>query len=563
MNKYRELFCAEAEDQLAALSRTLLLLEKNPEQATLYAELMRCAHTVKGASATMGFVHMAELAHALEDVFQAGQGSLVVIDQGIISLALRTVDRLSFILGEIKEGKTDSPSDELMELLHKAVGKGGVAASLSIIEQQKADASLRITEEEQIAARIVTPTSIKVGVDHLDVLTGLFEEMLILRLKLVAKLAPSAEIVSDIGDPLLRKKLSFLNDFKSLFDEMARMLSETQDQLLRIRLVPLEQIFGQYPRMMRDLAVKENKEVEFAIEGSDIELDRAVMGGLGGALTHLLRNAIDHGIAKKGKVLLRAERDKGRARVIVEDSGEGVHIARVREVAISRGVEKREIVEAMNDQEVLELLFHPNMSTNTEVTTISGRGVGLFAVKAFAADVGGHLSIVSPIPESGVGTRFTLDLPISLATIKVLVVESRGYTFAIPFGSVVRTVFVASPHIMGAAHQETIYIEDRLFPLVRLDELLKLALPGDRAKLDEGSPISLVILTLEKGPVALLVDEVHGEEELVVKSLPPLLRKIKGFAGSTLLPDGRTVLLLDAPGLLLHAINDILESTHP
>lgn len=558
--KFRELYCAEADDQLAELSRTLLLLEKNPSDATLYESLMRSAHTLKGSSATMGYAGMAELAHALEDVFHAGERGVITIDPSAVTLSLRAVDMLTLSLANIKEGKEELSHGTLPAEL-QAFAKRGDGEPPKGVPALGALTHTDAEEEAREAAHILAPTQIRVNIDRLDALMGLFEELLMLRLKLESMLEPAVETINKIPDQELRQRLFFIDEYKLMFSEMARLLSEMQDELLSVRLVPLEQIFGQYPRMVRDLALREGKQVNFIVEGSEIELDRAVVGGLGGALAHLLRNAVDHGIEKEGTITLRALRDKGRARVIVEDTGSGVNFARVREVAISRGVGSAEVIGAMSERELLDILFSPNMSTNAEVTDISGRGIGLFAVRGFAEDVGGHVFAESPVTPEKRGTRFTLDLPISLATVKVLVVGVSGYTFAIPFSSVEKTVTVSSGSIMGAAHQETILIDEHLTPLLRLEDLLELTF-GVPGKIREGNKeLTLVILALAEGRVALLVDDVRGEKELLVKSLPPVLRGIKGFSGSTLLPDGRTILMLDASGLLQHAISDILVHT--
>ena len=552
-NKYKDLFCAEAEDQIATLSRVLLDIEKEPSQAALhYAELMRSAHTIKGAAATMGYTEMAALAHAMEDVFHAAERGAITLDSGLVTVLFSGVDRLSALLTSIKESDHEESTQDVIVTL-------GAAATAHPQNPGVAQSDAPRMVEEQVF-RVDAPTQIKVGIERLDTLMGVFEEMLMIRLKLDTMLEPALDIVDTITDPMLKQKLFFIREFRSIFGEMARLLSENQEALFSIRLVPLEQIFGQYPRMVRDLSLREKKKIEFAVIGGEIELDRTVINGLGGALAHLLRNAVDHGIETEGKITLRAFREKGRARVIVEDSGEGINYARVREVAVERGIETQEKVAGLDDAGVAEMLFHPNMSTNTTVTDISGRGVGLSAVRAFTQDVGGRIDVLSPIPEIGRGTRFTLDLPVLLATIRVLIVESYGYTFAVPFESIEKTHQFLTREVTGAAHQETLYTEDGLLPLVHLENLLGLTVPGYTRRTEGDDVRTAVIMKTEKSIIALEVDRCGGEQELLVKSLPPIFRSIKGFAGSTLLPDGRTILLLDAHGLLFHAINDILKN---
>ena len=556
-NKFKDLFCTEAEDQLATLSHTLLEIEKDPTDVERYATLMRAAHTIKGAAATMGYNQMAKLAHALEDLFHAGERKAIIFSPEAITVSLTALDKIQSSLHDIKEKDTElSTESEVAMLL--------VAGEHAAVQHEKIIATPIPQEQSEVAVKaqvFAAPASIRVGVERLDALMGLFEEMLMLRLKLDSILEPSLEIIKTIHDPTIRSKIYFLKEFQSLFSDLARLLSETQNELLIIRLVPIEQIFSQFPRMVRDLALREGKEIAFTTIGGDVELDRTVLEGLGGALAHLLRNAVDHGIIKQGNIALSAKRVNDRVHVSVEDNGGGIDYDRVVQVAIERNIVSKETAGHLNKKEIADLLFLQNMSTNTEVTDISGRGVGLSAVYAFASDVGGRVTITSPLRDNG-GTRFLLDLPISLATVKVLLVESSGFTFAIPFGSILRTMSVFPEQITVSANQELVVIEGKPVPLLRLTQLLDISFADmfTREK-DENHELMIVLLKIENREVAMLVDRCVGEQELLVKSLPPILRGIRGFSGSTLLPDGRTVLLLDAHGLLLRAFGDILEAS--
>ncbi len=552
MNKFKDLFCSEAEDQIAVLSSTLLLIEKTPDDPTLYQTLMRSAHTIKGASATMGFTEMAALSHALEDVFHAGERGVMSFTPDAISRIFASVDRLSASLAAIREHDTELPSQDLVPDLRLLLTTNATTAP----------ATPQASKAAVFTPKINLPVHVKVGIERLDTLMGLFEEMLMIRLKLDTILEPVLEIAQTVQDPLLKQRLFFVHEFKTLFEQMARLLSENQDALLSIRLVPLDQIFSQYPRMVRDLALREGKKVEFIMEGGSLDLDRSVLDGLGGALAHLLRNAIDHGITNEGTIRLTAKRVRSRAHIIVEDDGAGVNYDRVRAVAAERNVLPLERVKNLDNAGVAELLFHPNMSTNETVTDVSGRGVGLFAVRSFVEDMNGRIEVESPILGTSKGTRFILDLPVTLATLRVMTIRSAGYTFAVPFDSIVRTMEFGDQDVLRALDQENVMVDGTMTPLLQLEKILALtALGYPGALLRRKGPRICVVVRTERNNIALEIDHVTGEQELLVKSLPTLLRGIKGFSGSTLLPDGRTVLLLDAHGLLMQALNDILDTT--
>jgi two-component system chemotaxis sensor kinase CheA len=553
-NKFKDLFCAEVEDRLSVLSRTLLLLEEDPRNAKLYETLMQSAHTIKGGAATMGYAEMARLAHALEDVFHAGERGALILTKDAVSTALSALDQITRSLAAIKNDESELSVDTIAKTLEGLLlplkETGSEAISL---HAQKVNTPAAAPGNTPYSA----PTSIRVPVERLDTLMGLFEEMLMLRLKLDTMIEPVLDIAKTIDDPTLKQKFFFIKEFQTLFAELARLLSETQGELLRVRLVPLEQIFGQFPRMVRDLALREEKKVNFRVEGEGVELDRTVLEGLGGALAHLLRNAVDHGIEKEGAILLRAERKNDRVHVIVEDNGGGISYERVRKVAHERGIITEAEVGTMKNIDTIELLFHPNLSTAKEITDISGRGVGLSAVRAFTQDVGGRITVISPVTADK-GTRFLLDLPVSLATVKVLIVQSSGFTFAVPFANIIRTFVFTPEAIIRSAHQEAVLIEGKPIPIFWLSRLLGITFGEAFRKTVLGAELRAVLISIEQEHVVLIVDAYISEQELLVKSLPPILRGIKGFSGSTLLPDGRTVLLLDTYSLLFRAFGDIL-----
>jgi two-component system chemotaxis sensor kinase CheA len=252
-NKFKDLFCEEATDQLTTLSGELLNIEKDPTNIERYATLMRAAHTVKGAAATMGYTGMAKLAHALEDVFHLGERKAIVLDAEAVSVSLSAIDTMRASLAEIKEHDKEIDVEQVIQNL-LALTSREQSASSAIAE----NAPVHPTPVPAQAFASALPSSVRVDVERLDALMGLFEEMLMLRLKLDSLLEPAIGITKTITDHQVKDRLYFLKEFETIFAQLARLLSETQGQLLTIRLVQVEMIFSQFPRMVRDLSLRED-----------------------------------------------------------------------------------------------------------------------------------------------------------------------------------------------------------------------------------------------------------------------------------------------------------------
>lgn len=589
-SKFRELFCSEAEENIAALSSTLLSLERNPTGGEAYDALMRYAHTIKGNAATMGYVKMAYLAHVLEDVFDYARNGLITPDSALISELLVAVDALggslALVCGGKEEGELGTIADELK--LKSGVTTSGIGASrrtsdgkpaplvgdvppsestpppspeaaslhqdiespLPGVSPQKNDAELakRMIDAEQ-AFKLATRTElahVRVPIERLDHMLGLLEELLIVKMKLESLVEPISATLARETRPEIRKQLELVASLGPLVQDLSRLVNETEYSIMRARLVSLEHIFGRFPRMVRDLSVLESKQIDLVASGSDVELDRVIVEKLGGALAHLIRNAVDHGIAKEGRIRMYAQRVKDRVRVVVEDNGEGINYDAVRALALSKGLLTGETAPGATIETLNNLLFSSHFSTNQEVTEVSGRGVGLASVKAFAREVGGRVMVESPI--DGGGTRFTLELPMSVAVVHVLLVSTQSLTFAFSFSDVERSVRIRASEIFSGAGHDVAVIDGAPVPIFFLADLLNVRMTSVVDASDH--VLDVVVVHADNNVVGFVVDACIGEEELLIKSIPSVLRNVKGFSGSALLGDGRTVLLLEPNGLL-------------
>ncbi len=400
--------------------------------------------------------------------------------------------------------------------------------------------------------------SIRVDVDQVDDLYGLVEQLVTSRIKLRRELEGS-DVESDA------------------LDELDKLASSLQDTAMDMRLIPFSQVSDSFPRLVRDIARDVDKQVTFDIEGDDVELDRTILTEMRDPLVHVLRNAVDHGIEPPaereaagkeptGHVRLTAERDRDHVVIEVSDDGGGLDPDSLREKAAEEGVESRETVETMTDEEVYDLVFHPGFSTADEVTDVSGRGVGMDVVRTTARDLDGSVSITS---DPGKGTTVRFRLPVTVAIVKVMFVDVGGTEYGIPIKSIAE---VARADDVEEVHgDEIVRHEDDLYPVIRLGERLEatpegatdapvtaadggsITSDGDPAVTEaDATPTDagmLVRIREETRQVALHCDAVLDQEEVVVKPLDGPLSGTPGLSGTAVLGDGDVVAVLDVVSL--------------
>ncbi|HEY5531472.1 MAG TPA: chemotaxis protein CheA [Candidatus Anoxymicrobiaceae bacterium] len=378
--------------------------------------------------------------------------------------------------------------------------------------------------------------SVRVNIARLDTLMNLVGEIVINRTRL-AQIALGYEV------PELREAL----------DQTARLTAELQDEVMKTRMVPVEHVFNRFPRMVRDLARSQGKELDFLMEGKEIELDRTILDEISDPLIHMLRNAVDHGIAApdvraqqgkaaRGTVKLLAYRDRNYVAIAVEDDGEGIDPNRVFDKAVSKGLITEDDRRQLTPDDVLKVLCFPGFSTSEKVSGVSGRGVGMDAVKAKAESLGGYLIVES---EAGRGTKVILNLPLTLAIVQALMVEVSGELYAVPLGTVRETHVVSPEEIKTVQGNEAIFLREETIPLLRLDN----ALQCDR-RLNGAEPFPVVITEIGPRLIALGVHSLIGQQEIVISSLDQFLKRVEGFAGATILGSGRVALILDIPSLM-------------
>jgi len=383
-----------------------------------------------------------------------------------------------------------------------------------------------------------TVRNIRVNIQQLDSLMNHVGELVISKVGL-EHMASKYEI------PELTESVAHLN----------RIVEELQEEVMEIRMVPVDQIFSKYPRIIRDLSKSSGKKVRLVIEGGDIELDRTVLDGINDPLLHILRNCVDHGIEttkertdagkpEEGTVLLKAIREKNHFNIEISDDGAGINPDVIRESAISRGFISRDEAVAMSDDDLISILFQPGFSTAKTVTDISGRGVGMDVVGRDIEKLGGNIKIDST---PGKGTSIRLKLPLTLAIIKALLVRVGNNIYILPINNVLESFRINEDQIKMVDKKETCILRDEVIPLVRLNQLFEIE-SNDK---DIGNDFFVIIVEHGDKHVGLIVDELVGQQEVVIKSLGASLGRVQGFAGATIIKDGSVALILDTNSLLL------------
>ncbi len=488
----RETFLAETDEQLAAMEEALLALEDRPADAEALQTIFRAAHTLKGNAASMGSCSVAELAHALEDLLDRLRRGELAASGGVVTLLLRTVDAI-----------------------RREVHEDGAASSATAASGQR---------------------TLRVDLARLDRMLDLSGEIAVAHGRLSRMLHAAGETS---GAALVEAHC-----------DADRIFLDLQEEILRARMVPLGPTFRQQLRTVRDAAHATGKLARLVIEGEDVEVDTALVEQIRGPITHMVRNALDHGIETpetraargkdpRGRITLRARHESGGVAIEVGDDGAGLD----RERIAAKAVEKRLLAraDAATEEDLFRLVFEPGFSTSDAVTELSGRGVGMDVVRRNVEALRGSVGVAS---RPGAGTTFTIRVPLTVAIIPGFLVASGGETYVIPLGAVLECVDL--PDVSRDAEAQVVDLRGEPVPYLRLRDAF--ALPGPVPARE-----SLVVVSCEGRRAALAVDSLLGDRQVVVKSCARALGNVPGVAGSTILDTGRVALILDVTALVQSA----------
>lgn len=387
--------------------------------------------------------------------------------------------------------------------------------------------------------------TVRVSVDRLDTLMNLVAELVIDRTRIsqieneMTTKYENDDLVQNLGETAVH---------------IGRVVNELQEHIMKVRLLPVEQVFNRFPRMVRDLSRRAGKDIELVLVGQETELDRSILEDLVDPLTHLLRNAVDHGIESpedrvaagkptKARVTLAAKQEENRIIIEVEDDGTGISLDKVKAAALKKGIVSEDILSRMSDEDALQLIFASGVSTAEKITDISGRGVGMDVVRNNIQGLSGSIEVFT---EPGCGSRFKISLPLTLAIIQSLVTGVGDQVFVIPLSAVAETFRCDTSEIRYIDGNPAINFRRSVLPLMNLGLVFE---PSQRWDLSNMQSITFVVVNTGALKVGLVVDRLIGEQEVVIKSLGSFLGNMQGIAGATILGDGRVALIVDVAGL--------------
>jgi two-component system chemotaxis sensor kinase CheA len=581
-------FLVESYENLDRLDRDLVGLEKNPHDRDALAGVFRTIHTIKGTCGFLGFPQLEKVAHVGENLLTRLRDGQLTLNPELTTALLGMVDAVRQMLGSIDvsggEGERDdtkliatltrlqqSPEavalpSSIGDILMQRAGVTEAEILLAVEKQKEGDPrrmgeilveqgaarpadvvdALRIQQSSRAAAT-ASDSTIRVDVGLLDKVMNLVGELVLAR-----------------NQVLLFASRTKDTTFLAASQRLNLITTELQEGVMKTRMQPIGNIWGQFPRTVRDVALGCGKEVAIEMEGKETELDKTIIEAIKDPLTHLVRNSVDHGIElpedrvkwgkdPTGRLMLRAFHEGGQVNIEISDDGAGLNVERIHQKAVERGVITVEQGGRMTEREIFNLIFLPGFSTAEKVTNVSGRGVGMDVVKTNVEKIGGTVDIQSTL---GRGTTVRVKIPLTLAIIPALVVTCGGDRYAIPQVSLLELVRIEADDVakgIELVHGVPVYrLRGRLLPLVYLNQELKLGADARPATVRDAA-VNIVVLQADERQFGLVVDEINDTEEIVVKPLRQQLKTVKTFAGSSIMGDGKVALILDVLGLAQRA----------
>ncbi|HEX3498986.1 MAG TPA: chemotaxis protein CheW [Stellaceae bacterium] len=583
-------FLTEANESISVLDVELVKLEQNPNDPELLGNIFRLVHTIKGTCGFLGLPRLESVAHAAENVLGKVRDGELTVSPTAVSLILESLDCIKMIMGELeaKESEPEGDDSDLIARLNLLASGQSVAVApqaapaarpvapapspvakpepVAAAAPVPAPAAVEVSAPEPVSAReatddavVETPAevlgaatrqveagkesavagqSIRVNVDLLENLMTMVSELVLTRNQLMQ---------------ILRSQKD--SEFTTPLQHLSHVTTELQEGVMKTRMQPIGNAWAKLPRIVRDLSIELNKKVELRMLGAETELDRQVLEMIKDPLTHMVRNSADHGIEapadrlrngkpEHGTITLNAYHQGGHIVLEISDDGRGLALDKIKKKAVASGLASDAELAGMTDQQIQQFIFKAGFSTACQVTSVSGRGVGMDVVRTNIEKIGGTIELKS---QEGKGSSFIIKIPLTLAIVSALIVECAGEKFAIPQISVVELVRAAANsenRIERVNNTPVLRLRNRLLPLVSLQGLLKLGTPRK-----ESGETFIVVAQVGTYSFGIIVDRVFDTEEIVVKPVAPILRDIAMFSGNTILGDGSVIMILDPNGI--------------
>jgi two-component system chemotaxis sensor kinase CheA len=549
MSPYKDLFVSEAREHLQGMNEAIVALEEAPDDREHIDFLFRMAHSIKGMAASMGYDEMAEVSHKMEDLMDRVRKGTIEFVSAVADLLLEGSDLLSVMLNDVDAG--GNGHQDILDLSQRLTGytpfqepeppRQGAGQALGTPDtattNRSAEQALPKKLEQEIAReKPDSPQNVRVKTEILDALVNITGELITHKNRMIT-------LANEMKAPALTEAIS----------DLSHLVRELQNEVLKVRLMPLSTVVDRLPRIVRDLAKKSGKEVLLQISGKEIEMDRGIVEELSDPLLHILRNAVDHGLelpaerramGKKpaGTISVAVQRENDRVLITISDDGKGMDTRRLKAAATEKGLLRQEDAALLSPQQALMLICLPGFSTATEITDVSGRGVGMDAVRTAVQAIGGNLAIDS---SPGKGSCFTLSLPLTISIIQILLVACSSMIVGLPVTKVLRTVEIRKDSVISRGKGKFFRLADEEIPLVSLHRLLDLPLSPLK-----GESIPAVVVEMKERTVGLVVDRFVGQQDVFVKPFGSPLNRMKGFFGGAILGDGQVIFIID-PGNLL------------
>jgi two-component system chemotaxis sensor kinase CheA len=595
-------FVAETSESLGMLDSELVKLEQNPDDTEILGNIFRLVHTIKGTCGFLGLPRLASVAHAGENVLGKVREREIPVNSTSISMILQSLDRIKLIMEALTTSgsEPEGSDEELINALNAfADANGGVSAEIgndidfsNIAEDKPVEVVAEATEANRKRKTIKSKEShhnetplkelenkpelpevksnpqhhlpeslkqeaIKQGISSEDSGGGLAGQTIRVSLSVLENLMQMVgELVLTRNQLLQLARSKNNDDFTAPLQHLSHITTELQEGVMKTRMQPISNAWAKFPRLIRDLSMELNKKIELKMIGAETELDRQLLEMIKDPLTHMVRNSCDHGLETPeeriaggknpiGTVTLSAFHEGGHIIIQITDDGRGVNLDRVKQKAIENGLASLEEIASMSDNQIIQFIFKAGFSTAEKITSVSGRGVGMDVVRTNIEKIGGTVELESKF---GRGSTFHIKIPLTLAIVSVLIVETAGQRFALPQINVlelVKTEADGAYRVEMINRSPVLRLRDKLLPLISLSNVLKIP-DTNPTNYNEAF---IVVCKVGGSEFGLIVDSIHDTEEIVVKPVSRCLQHIPIYSGNTVLGDGSVIMILDPNGI--------------